>query len=123
LAAASTAAVTICAIWTKPIPHPLKAAALCIGSVMVTPYVLGYDLCILSVAVAFLVKDALSRGFLPGERAGMLMCWAGLIFLMAPLITVTICLVLFFLLARRISTFRWCQTVAKNCEMKGFAGI
>jgi arabinofuranan 3-O-arabinosyltransferase len=80
LAAAAIVAGTICAIWTKPIAYSLKAAVLCIGSMMVSPYVLGYDLCVLSIATAFLVKDGLSRGFLPGERVVMLMCWAGLIF-------------------------------------------
>jgi hypothetical protein len=102
LAAAAIVAVTICVIWTKPIPHSLKAAALCIGSVMVTPYVLGYDLCVLSIATAFLVKDGLSRGFLPGERVVMLVCWAGLIFMMAPAIPIAICVALLILIARRI---------------------
>jgi hypothetical protein len=104
-AAAVIVAVTVCVIWTKPIPHSLKAAALCIGSVMVTPYVLGYDLCVLSIATAFLVKDALSRGFLSGERVVMLMCWAGLILMMAPLIPITICVVLLILIARRILAY------------------
>ena len=49
----------VCAVWAKPIPYPLKAAVLCIGSVAVSPYVLAYDLCILSIAVAFLVKDGI----------------------------------------------------------------
>jgi arabinofuranan 3-O-arabinosyltransferase len=106
LAAATIVAVMVCAIWAKPLPHSLKAAALCIGSVLVTPYVLGYDLCVLSIAVAFLVKDALSRGFLPGERAVILMCWAGLILLIAPLIPIIICVVLLLLAARRIAAYR-----------------
>jgi hypothetical protein len=105
LVAAAIVAATISAIWTKPIAHSLKAAALCIGLVMITPYVLGYDLCILSIAVAFLVKDALSRGFLPGERIAMLMCWAGLILLLVPLIPIIICVVLLFLISRRILAY------------------
>jgi len=60
------------------LPYSLKAAVLCIAAVMFTPYVLAWDLCILSVAAAFLVRDGLSRGFLPGERVVMLLCWAGL---------------------------------------------
>jgi hypothetical protein len=105
LVAAAIVAATISAICTKPIAHSLKAAALCIGLVMITPYVLGYDLCILSIAVAFLVKDALSRGFLPGERIAMLMCWAGLILLLVPLIPIIICVVLLFLISRRILAY------------------
>ena len=106
LAAAAIVAATICAIWAKPIPHSLKAATLCIGTVMVTPYVLGYDLCVLAVAAAFLVKDASSRGFLPGERAVMLICWAALVLLMAPYVPIIICVVLLFLIARRIFAYR-----------------
>jgi hypothetical protein len=122
LAAAAIVAVTIWVIWTKPIPYSLKAAALCIGSVMVTPYVLGYDLCVLSIATAFLVKDALSRGFLPGERIVMLMCWAGLIFMMAPLIPITICVVLLILIARRILACRQEATGGWLLNPDGLAG-
>lgn len=122
LAAAAIVAATICVIWSKPIPHSLKAAAVCIGSVMVTPYVLGYDLCVLSIATAFLVKDALSRGFLPGERVVMLMCWAGLIFMMAPLIPITICVVLLILIARRILAYREEATGGWMLNPDGLAG-
>jgi hypothetical protein len=105
LMVAGTVAATVCVIWTRPIAHSLKAAALCTGSVLVTPYLLGYDLCILSTAVAFLVKDALTRGFLPGERMVMLSCWLALILLMAPLIPITICVILLALVARRAASF------------------
>ncbi len=114
LAAAAMVAVTIGVLWAKPIPHCLKAAALCIGSVMVTPYVLGYDLCILTIAVAFVVKDALSRGFLPTERAIMLACWAGLIFLVAPMVEIAICAILLVLVVRRAATIR--ETAASTAR-------
>ena len=117
LAAAAIVAATISAIWTKPIAHSLKAAALCIGLVMITPYVLGYDLCILSIAVAFLVKDALSRGFLPGERITMFMCWAGLILLLVPLIPIIICVVLLFLIARRILAYSREDNHGRGCQI------
>jgi hypothetical protein len=42
---------------------------------MATPYVHGHDLCILAIAAAFLVKDGLARGFLPGDRLIMLFSW------------------------------------------------
>jgi hypothetical protein len=116
LAAAAIVAATISVIWTKPVPHSLKAAALCIGLVMVTPYVLGYDLCILSIAVAFLVKDALARGFLPGERIATLMCWAGLVLLLVPLIPIIIYVVLLFLIARRILAYRQEQNRGRSCQ-------
>src|SRR5208282_1126253 len=49
LAVAGGVAAMVCVLWAKPAPYALKAAALSIGSVVVTPYVLGYDACILTV--------------------------------------------------------------------------
>jgi len=106
LTVAAIVVATVCAAWTKPIPYPLKAAILCIASVTVTPYVLAYDLCILSIAVAFLVRDGLSRGFLPGERTGLVICFAGL-FPVATPIAPMICAVMLFLSVRRIVAWRY----------------
>ena len=68
LIVAALVALTIWVVWARPIPFSLKAAVLCIGSAMVPPYILFYDLCILSIAVAFLVRDGMSRGFLPASE-------------------------------------------------------
>src|SRR5205823_1240835 len=65
----------ICTLWSRPMAHSLKAAALAVASLSATPYALSYDYCILSVAGAFLVKDGLARGFLPGEPTILLVCW------------------------------------------------
>jgi hypothetical protein len=62
-------------VWAKPLPHSLKAAALCSAAPLATPFVHGHDLCVLAIAVAFLVKDGLARGFLPGDRSIMLFAW------------------------------------------------
>jgi hypothetical protein len=101
LAVTAIVAATVCALWARPIPHSVKAATLAVGSVLAAPHAIGYDLCILSIAGAFLVKDGLSRGFLPGERAVMLMCWAGLV-LPISLFPTIICVVLLALVARRV---------------------
>src|SRR6266446_349676 len=93
-------AVTVCALWTRPLSHSLKAAALCVGSLIASPNVISYDLCILSIGVALLVADGLSHGFLPGERTVMLTCWAGLIPLTGP-IPAIICVALLVLVVRR----------------------
>jgi hypothetical protein len=102
---ATIVALMVSVVWAKPIPYSLKAAVLCIGSVMVTPYILFYDLCILSVAVAFLVRDGISRGFLPGERTVILLCLAAL-FLVAVPIGPVIYIVLLVLAVRRIMAYR-----------------
>jgi arabinofuranan 3-O-arabinosyltransferase len=93
-------ALTVGACWAQPFSYPLKAATLAIGSVLAAPHAIGYDLCILSIAAAFLVKDGLLRGFLPGERAVMLICWVGLIVAIGPIPPI-ICVVLLALAARR----------------------
>jgi arabinofuranan 3-O-arabinosyltransferase len=67
-----TVAISVCLIWRRNLPYALKAAALAVGALMVTPYLLAYDLTVFSVAVAFLLREALQNGFLPGERPVLL---------------------------------------------------
>jgi hypothetical protein len=85
LAISVAVALGVGALWAKPIPFNLRAAFLCVGSTLVSPYALFYDLCILSIAVAFLVKDGLLRGFLPAERTALLLCWPALLLVKTPI--------------------------------------
>jgi hypothetical protein len=100
--AAVTAAVTllVCVLWRVPIPYPLKAAALAAGAVLAAPHAIGYDACILSIAVAFIVKDGLARGFLARERILIVACWAGLLILAGP-VPAIVSVVLWALVVRR----------------------
>jgi alpha-1,2-mannosyltransferase len=75
LAVAAIVAAVVRWVWARPLPHSLKAAALCSAAAMATPFVHGHDLCVLAIAAAFLVKDGLARGFLPGDRLIMLFSW------------------------------------------------
>ncbi len=45
----------------------MKAAALAAGAILASPYVFLYDVMVLAVAVAFLVRDGMRRGFAPYE--------------------------------------------------------
>jgi hypothetical protein len=54
-------------LWRSNAPFELKAAALAVGAVLVTPYVFVYDLVTLAVPVAFLLRYALGHGFRPVE--------------------------------------------------------
>ena len=123
LAVAIVVAIAVCAVWAKPIPHSLKAAILSIGVLMVTPYVLRYDLCILSIPVAFLVKDGLSRGFLAGERTVILICLAAFLLWLAPMMPIgaVISPVILFLIARRIVAYRCDLLTASRDEVVGCA--
>jgi arabinofuranan 3-O-arabinosyltransferase len=120
LTVAVVVAAMVGALWAKPIPYSLKAAILSIGAVTVSPYLLAYDLCILSIAVAFLVRDGMSCGFLPGERTGLLICLAGL-FPVATPVAPMICAVLFFLIARRIVAWYYEVFTASRDESIGRA--
>jgi hypothetical protein len=56
-------AVLLALIWRSRISHSLKAAALAAGTLLITPYLFLYDLMVLAIAVAFLVRIGLKQGF------------------------------------------------------------
>jgi hypothetical protein len=101
LAVTAILAAAVYALWRRPLPYPLKASALATAAPLAAPHAIGYDLCILSIAAAFLVKDGLSRGFLIGEGSVLLLCWLGLVVPIGP-IPAIICTIVLGLVARRI---------------------
>jgi arabinofuranan 3-O-arabinosyltransferase len=56
-------AATLLWLWRSHVPFGLQAAGLAVGTVLVTPYVFAYDLVVLAVAVAFLLRIGLTHGF------------------------------------------------------------
>ncbi len=64
-------AVAVIGLWRSRAPFDLKAAALAAGTLVVTPYLYMYDLVVLAVAVAFLLRFALERCFHASEVAGL----------------------------------------------------
>ena len=50
--------------------YPLKAAALAAGALLITPYLFIYDMMVLAIPVAFLVRIGLEQGFRPLRIAG-----------------------------------------------------
>ena len=71
-------------LWRSRAAYELKAAALAAGALIATPYVFIYDLVVLAVAVAFLLRLALQRGFTTAEIVS-LPC-AGALLLAFPLV-------------------------------------
>jgi hypothetical protein len=57
-------AVGLVWLWKSRAAFELKAAALAAGALLATPYLFMYDLVVLAVAVAFLLRFALAREFL-----------------------------------------------------------
>jgi hypothetical protein len=64
-------AVGVAILLWRPVPFELKAAALAIGTLFITPYVFAYDLTILALSTAFLIRLGLRTGFWSGEAAAL----------------------------------------------------
>lgn len=64
-------AVALCMLWRSDIRFELKAAALATATLLVTPYLYIYDLVVLAVPMAFLIRLGLAEGFRPYEPAGL----------------------------------------------------
>ncbi len=81
LLVAAAVAVSLAWLWRSPAAFSLKAAALAVGSLMATPYVLDYDMVVLAVALAFFVAHGLEHGFGDYEITLLAAVW------IAPLVT------------------------------------
>ncbi len=108
-------ALALCLMWrSRRIAFELKAAATAIGVLLATPYVYLYDLTILAVSAAFLIRSALVTGFLPGEAYGLATIAALLLimpFLGMPA-GLTAAAIMVFLIARRA----FCDRAAGRAE-------
>jgi alpha-1,2-mannosyltransferase len=62
-------------LWRSAAPYPLKAAALCFGAVLATPFTFDYDMMLLAPAIAFFAGDGLARGFGPWEKTALAALW------------------------------------------------
>ena len=68
-------AASLAWLWHSDAAFELKAAALALGSLLATPYVLDYDLVVLAVAIAFFARHGLSRGFRDFEISLLAAAW------------------------------------------------
>lgn len=75
-------AVAVILLWRSRAPFDLKAAALAAGTLVVTPYLYMYDLVVLAVAVAFLLRFVLTHGFATSKVVGLAV--AGALVLIFP---------------------------------------
>ena len=68
-------AATLAWLWHSDAAFELKAAALALGSLLATPYVLDYDLVVLAVAIAFFARHGLRCGFRDFEISLLAAAW------------------------------------------------
>ena len=73
--------VVMALIWRSRVPYTLKAAALAAGTLLTTPYLFMYDMVVLAIPVAFMVRIGLKSGFrtyelpLLGAATALLVCY------------------------------------------------
>jgi hypothetical protein len=60
-------------VWRRPATAAVRGAALVAGALLLPPYVFIYDAPVATVAMAFLLRDALDHGFLRGEKAALVL--------------------------------------------------
>jgi len=68
-------AATLAWLWHSDAAFELKAAGLVIASLLATPYVLDYDLVVLAISIAFLVRHGFARGFCDYEISALAAAW------------------------------------------------
>jgi hypothetical protein len=67
--------VTLARLWRSDAAFELKAAALAVGSLLATPYVLDYDLVVVGLAIAYLGRFGLASGFRNFEISVLAAAW------------------------------------------------
>jgi hypothetical protein len=90
-------------LWRRPGSPALKASALLAAAFLMTPYAYTYDTPVLVVAVAFLARDGMERGFRPWDKWLLLACLflPGLFSTLGSLAAPSACLLLLGLAFRR----------------------
>ena len=59
----ASVAVVLALMWRSRVPYTMKAAALAAGTLLTTPYLFMYDMMVLAIPTAFLVRVGLKSGF------------------------------------------------------------
>jgi hypothetical protein len=62
-------------LWTRPVPLPLRGAALAVSIPLTTPYAFDYDLPMLLLALAWLAREGIATGFRRGESLLLAVAW------------------------------------------------
>lgn len=79
VAQAAAALAAACCVWRAwrddTTAFAVRAAVLCAGTLLVSPYLFTYDLTWAALALAFLALAGLRDGFRPGERDLMFAAW------------------------------------------------
>ena len=75
-------AAALILLWRSRASYEIKAAGLAVGALLATPYIYMYDLVVLAVAIAFLLRLSLQRGFSAADIGAL--AAAGILILAFP---------------------------------------
>lgn len=103
-------AVALVALWRSRVPFEIKAAALATGTLLATPYLYLYDMVVLAIPMALIVRMGLAKGFLNHELAALGVATALLVsfqFVVAP-VGLMASLIVAWVIARR-AVLSWNQ--------------
>lgn len=62
-------------LWRSPAAPAIKGAALVLGTLLVTPYALDYDLMLAAPAIALLIAQGRTDGFSPWRKTALAVLW------------------------------------------------
>ena len=102
--------IALVALWRSLAPYQIKAAALATGTLLATPYLYLYDMVVLAIPMALIVRMGLASGFLRYELPALGVAVALLVsfqFVVAP-VGFGATLIVAWLIARRADHF-WNQ--------------
>jgi alpha-1,2-mannosyltransferase len=68
-------AAALVRLWRSNAAYPLKAAALCVGAILATPYTFDYDMMVLAPAIALFAADGFTRGFKAWDKTALAVLW------------------------------------------------
>jgi arabinofuranan 3-O-arabinosyltransferase len=103
-------AVALVALWRSRVQFEIKAAALATGTLLATPYLYLYDMVVLAIPMALMIRMGLANGFLNHELAAVGVATALLVsfqFVVAP-VGLMATLIVAGLIARR-AVLSWNQ--------------
>ena len=72
---AVAAVAMIMRIWRGSAASEAKAAALAAGTLVMSPFLLSYDLTLLGIPIVWLARQGMRRGFLPWEKSILTLAW------------------------------------------------
>jgi arabinofuranan 3-O-arabinosyltransferase len=120
LGLSSVVATGLCLMWRSRLAFEIKAAALATGALLATPYLFLYDLVVLAVPMAFIIRAGVASGELRGEM--LIIDLASLLILIFPLVTAPVGLAAILLIAgliiRRALSGAYRQARVDSCEFR-----